>query len=117
MAVKVVKRRAARRASKPRKASRRVVRKRRAKRVTKKMQTGSFIKVWRGTSKYTKGGLTKNDLCLNKKGRVVSKKARSHGMKVLSGWTRATKTAYKQLGLKGFVPCKKGTQYYRLAKE
>merc|ERR1719480_657003 len=38
---------------------------------------------------YTKGGLTKKDLCLNKNGRVVSKKAHKHGQKMNSGWVGA----------------------------
>jgi len=41
----------------------------------------------------------------------------SHGKKALSGWVKATTMARKQLGLTGFVPCKKGTKYYKLAKE
>merc|ERR1719383_1029635 len=47
---------------------------RRTKRITKKSQTGSYRRVWNGTAKYTKGGLTKDQLCLNKRGKVVSKK-------------------------------------------
>merc|ERR1719285_1545472 len=105
----------ARRTSKPKKATKRVAR--RAKRVTKKMQTGSMRRVWNGTATYTKGGLMKKDLCLNKRGKVVSKKAMSHGKKALSGWLKATKQARKQLGLTGFVACKKGTKYYILAKK
>merc|ERR1711973_314788 len=101
MAVKVVRRRA----TKPRKASKRVARK--AKRVTRKMQTGSMRKVWNGTAVYTKGGLMKKDLCINKRGKVVSKKAMSHGKKALRGWLKAVMLARKQLGLKGFVACKK----------
>merc|ERR1712079_470378 len=91
--------------------------KRRAKRVTRKMQTGSMRKVWNGTAVYTKGGLMKKDLCLNKRGKVVSKKAMAHGQKALSGWVKATGLARKKLGLKGFVACKKGTEYYKLAKK
>jgi len=101
-------------ATKPRKSI-----KRKAKRVTKKMQTGSKRKVWNGTAMYTKSGLMKNDLCINKRGKVVSKKAMSNGKKrlSLSGWLNATLLARKQLGLKGFVACKKGTKYYKLAKK
>merc|ERR1719412_652667 len=61
-------------ASKPKKALRKTTRKvKRAKRVTRKMQTGSYRQVWNGSKLYTKGGLMKKDLCLNKK-RVMSKK-------------------------------------------
>jgi len=58
----------------------------------------------------------KKDLCLNKRGKVVSRKAKSHGQKVLGGWVRATGLAREKLGLIGFVACKKGTEYYKLAK-
>merc|ERR1719273_1321325 len=62
----------------------------------------------------------KNDLCINKRGKVVSKKAMLHGKKAfkgLQGWMKATKAARKQLGIQGFVPCKKGTQFYKLSKQ
>merc|ERR1719184_456459 len=113
MAVKTV----AKRASKPKKATRRVAR--RTKRVTKKSQPGSYRRVWSGTAMYTKGGLMKKDLCINKRGKVVSRRMMLHGrraLKGLRGWLAATKAARKQLGIKGFVLCKKGTQYYRVAK-
>jgi hypothetical protein len=35
---------------------------------------GSRAKVWHGTAKRTSGGLKKNDLMINKHGRIVSKK-------------------------------------------
>ena len=107
-----------RRASRPNKAIKRVLR--RAKRLTKKMQTGSMRRVWNGTALYTKGGLMKKDLCINKRGKVVSKRACQHGKNAISGlkgWLNATQLARKQLGLNGFVACKKGTEYYRVAKE
>merc|ERR1719338_62097 len=94
--------------------------KRRAKRITRKMQTGSMRKVWNGSAMYTKGGLMKKDLCVNKRGKVVSRKQLAAGkraIKGLSGWLKATMMARKQLGLTGFVACKKGTQYYQLAKK
>merc|ERR1719290_721039 len=100
------------------KATRRAAR--RAKRLTKKMQTGSFRRVWSGTAVYTKGGLMKKDLCLNKRGKVVSKKSLAAGkrnFKRLQGWLKATQQARKQLGLTGFVACKKGTKYYKVAKQ
>jgi len=115
MAVKTV---AKRTAKKPMKATRRAARK--AKRVTKKMQTGSMRRVWSGTAMYTKGGLMKKDLCINKRGKVVSKKQMQRGKKAvkgLQGWLKATMLARKQLGLTGFVACKKGTKYYQLAKK
>ena len=37
------------------------------------MLTGSRAQVWHGTAYKTSGGLTKNDLMMNKHGRIVSK--------------------------------------------
>merc|ERR1712202_59205 len=93
---------------------------RKAKRVTKKSQTGSMRRVWNGSAMYTKGGLMKKDLCMNKRGKIVSKKQAARGkksIKGLQGWLKATMQARKQLGLTGFVACKKGTKYYILAKK
>merc|ERR1719186_370864 len=116
MAVKVVRRRVARkRATKLRKTSKRMGRPR--KRVTRKTLTGSKRKVWNGTKMYTRGGLMKKDLCVNKRGHAVSKKQMSHGKKAFRGWLKALKKARKVLGLKKFVACKKGTKLYFLAKE
>merc|ERR1712060_834533 len=93
--------------------------KKRTKRVTKKMQTGSMRKVWNGTAKYTRGGLTKEDLCISKEGKVVSKRKSALGRKAfdaIRGWMKATQLARKQLGLQGFVACKKGTEFYTVVK-
>merc|ERR1719356_12539 len=52
----------------------------------------------------------KKDLCLNKRGKVVSKKSLAAGkrnFKRLQGWLKATQQARKQLGLTGFVACKR----------
>merc|ERR1719411_514913 len=111
-------------ASKPRAPkSKRAVRRtkvKKPKRVTRKMQTGSYRKVWNGTSKYTKGGLTKADLMLNKRGKVVSKKQHRIGQKLKSGWTTAVMQARKELGITGFCTVNRGTQgiaLYKRAKE
>merc|ERR1712058_154117 len=78
-------------------------------------------RVWKGTLARTKGCLTKADLCVNKRGKVVSKKQRAIGSKRLgkfaSKWMAALARARKELKLKGFVACKKGTAYYALAKK
>ena len=42
---------------------------------------GSKLQVWRGTADKTSGGLTKKDLVLNKRGKVVSKKQSEAGKK------------------------------------
>merc|ERR1712038_485693 len=120
MAVKTVARRAA---SKPRAAKRAAKKRaaRKAKKITKAKQTGSYRQVWNGTKTYTKGGLVKSQLCLNKRGKVVSKKQNSNGKKKfkssgLAKWTKACAKARAELGLTGFVACKKGTKFYKLAK-
>merc|ERR1712173_546529 len=80
------------------------------KRVTRKMQTGSYCKVWNGSAKFTKGGLTKADLMKNSRGKIVSKKAHKHGQKLKSGWTAAVMKARKELGITGFCVINRGAQ-------
>merc|ERR1712130_975071 len=94
------------------------------KRITKKMQTGSYRKVWNGTSTYTKGGLTKADLMLNNKGKVVSKKMFKNGQRLQKagkgGWMKAVMQARKELGITGFCAVNRGAQgvaLYKRAKE
>merc|ERR1711879_117879 len=100
-------------------AKKRVVRKRRKKRVSKR---GSRIQVWNGTKESVKTtGQKKTDLMKNKRGKVVSKKANTAGKKTykrngLDKWTKAFMQARKNLGLKGFVACKKGTAFYKEAR-
>jgi len=57
---------------------------------------GSRAEVWHGTAKHTSGGLHKNHLMMNKRGRIVSKKK------------HATAKKQKRLEKAGFKP-KKGT--------
>lgn len=48
------------------------------------MQTvGTRAQVWHGTAKKTSGGLTKNNLMMNKHGRIVSKKKHASGKKTI----------------------------------
>merc|ERR1711950_105838 len=81
---------------------------------------GSKGQVWRGTRQKTKSsGQTKSDLMMNKRGKIVSKKSHANGKKVykkngLGKWTSAFMKARKQMGVKGFTPCKKGTKLYNL---
>merc|ERR1712173_431787 len=110
------------RASKRRRAARKSSKK--AKRSARKprIKYGSMRRVWSGTADKTKGGLVKKDLCMNKRGKVVSKKQLSAAKKnfkgsALSKWVVATQKARKELGLVGFVACKKGTAFYKLAKK
>merc|ERR1712138_2243 len=62
--------------------------------------------VFRGTKSKTSGGLTKDKLIKNKRGKVVSKAASAAARKRSShfvAWAKAVATARKDLGLKGFV--------------
>merc|ERR1712048_764737 len=94
-----------------------VVRRRRArKRVSIR---GTRAQVFRGTRQKVKTtGQTKDDLMKNKRGKVISKKAHAHGKKVykrngIQKWTKAFMQARKNLGIKGFQPCKKGSKLYK----
>merc|ERR1711935_118667 len=93
----------------------------RRKRKTKKVRRGSKLQVFRGSRVKTVGGLTKTDVFKNKRGKVVSKKANAHGKKQykrgLSKWTNAFMKARRNLGVKGFKPCKKGTALYKETKK
>merc|ERR1711997_772325 len=132
---------AKRRASrKPRRRTKRVSKRRvsRKKRVTRRKRTkrkvvrrkrkarrvsirGSKQQVWRGSRlKARNTGYQKKDFMQNKRGRIISKKAHSAGMRAykrngLSKWTKAFVQARKNLKLKGFVACKKGTAFYKEA--
>merc|ERR1711941_50948 len=95
----------------------RTVRKRRArKRVSIR---GTRAQVFRGTRQKVKTtGQTKGDLMKNKRGKVISKKAHAAGKRTykkngIDKWTKAFMAARKSLGIKGFVPCKKGTKLYK----
>merc|ERR1719211_524432 len=108
MAVKTVARKAA--PLKP-KAPKAVKKTRKAKRVTKKSQTGTMRMVWNGSKVYTKSGHTKKDLCLNKDGRVMTKKQFKNGRRLAkSPWNKAVSKARKELGITGFVKMNRGSQ-------
>merc|ERR1711981_15534 len=108
----------------PKKAKRVTKRKavRKPKRVTKKSMTGSMRMVWNGSKTYTKGGLTKSNLMVNKNGRLMSKKAHANGKKAFAGvksWNVALSKARKELGITGFVKINRGemgVKLYNLAK-
>lgn len=128
-ATRRVTRRAARRARVPKAPKRRRTTRRSRKRVTRKraarkprIKYGSMRRVFKGTADKTKGGLLKKDLMMNKRGKIVSKKQHTQAAKRfkksgLFKWVAATQRARKELGLTGFVACKKGTAYYKLAKK
>ena len=79
------------------------------------------VSVFKGTKAKTSGGLTKADLKKNKRGKIVSAKASNRakssksGMKI-AAWGLALKAARKQLGIKGFKACKKGSALYKATK-
>jgi len=109
---KAVRRAASKKSRKPRKP----------KRVTRKMMTGSYRKVWNGTKKFTFGGLTKDDLMLGSGGKIVSKRRSivSSNRRNFAGWNTAIMQARKDCGITGFVLINRGAQgvaLYKRAKE
>ncbi|CAK0829800.1 unnamed protein product [Prorocentrum cordatum] len=73
-----------------------------------KIARGRFAKamVFRGSKQKTVGGLTKEMLMKNKRGKVVSKKASAASKrkyKSIEAWTEATASARRALQLKGFT--------------
>merc|ERR1712193_298290 len=94
--------------------------KQKKKRVSK-IAKGRMAKslVFSGARVKTSGGLTKADLIRNKNGKIVSKKQQAAGKKAynnIKAWATAVSKARKSLGLKGFVPIKKGTPFYAKTK-
>merc|ERR1712064_145905 len=92
------------------------------KKAVSKIAKGKMVRyvVFSGTKAKTSTGLTQGDLTKNKNGRIVSKKQSARGKKIftqIKGWVVAVQKARKALGLKGFVPIKKGTPLYNKAKE
>merc|ERR1712025_1254810 len=76
--------------------------------------------VFKGGKEKTLSGLTKSDLIKNSQGKIVSKKASAAGKKKyknIKGWIEAVQKARKELGVKGFLPIKKGSALYNKAKE
>ena len=64
----------------------------------------------------TAGGLKKEDLIVNKQGKIVCKKVSENSKKnykYIYMWSFCFKMAKIQLGLRGFHACKKGTPLYR----
>merc|ERR1712224_153948 len=78
-----------------------------AKRVSK-IAHGRFARalVMRGTKEKTVGGLTRDKLMKNKRGKIVSKRASAHGKRCfckIESWTEACVAARKALQVSGFV--------------
>ena len=92
-----------------------VARRRAAKKVTKR---AARSQVFRGKRTKSNGGLTKAAFTKNKRNKIVSKKMMARGKRIykangLSKWTKAFMQARKELNIKGFVPCKKGSKVYK----
>merc|ERR1712050_151864 len=89
----------------------------RRRRKARKNVVGSKRQVFNGTRERTSGYLKKDNVFKNKRGKIVSKKANAHGKRMykkgLQKWTTAFMKARKSLNVKGFKPCKKGTQMYK----
>merc|ERR1711964_117165 len=87
-------------------------RKAKAKPVSKRVARS---RVWRGKAAKSKGGLTKAALTKNKHGKIVSRKASARAGK--NKWIAAVMKARKELKIKGFALCKKGTAFYKAARK
>merc|ERR1712098_171134 len=72
-------------------------------------------RVFRGKLGKSKGGLTKAALMKNKHGKIVSRKASARASK--NKWIAAVMKARKDLKIKGFAVCKKGTAFYKAARK
>merc|ERR1719478_1599766 len=73
-----------------------------------KIARGRYAKalVLRGTREKTAGGLKKEELFMNKRGKVVSKKASAKGKQnyqKIKGWSAAVAKARADLHLTGFI--------------
>ena len=87
---------------------------------------GTRAKVWHGTAKRTSGGLKKNDLMINKHGRIVSKKKNKsakkdkrlekYGFKPVKGKFGFVKTnlSRKRKAMRGGDPCGEMDEEYML---
>lgn len=79
---------------------------------------GTKAEVKKGIAKHTVGGLTTKDI-VKHKGRYVSKKKmmKARSNTALKNWLKAVAMARKELKVEGFMPIKKGTPLYNLAKK
>jgi len=79
-----------------------------------------YSQVFSGAKEKTPGGLKKTDIMLNKRGKVVSKRKSARGKvsyRNISAWHKAFMQARKVLGIDGFQPVKKGTEFYIKTRE
>merc|ERR1719265_72831 len=87
-----------------------------AMKAMKKSNVGKKWQVLKGDKLKTKGGMKASDLMKSKTGKTVSKKKHALGQKSyeknLKAWVLACTKARAELGLKGFVAIKKGSEFY-----
>lgn len=88
---------------------------------TKIPTVGSRASVFHRNAKRTSGGLTKDQLKLNKNGSIVSKKnsarAKRRESPMLKLWRQSVSAVYKRPKYRGkFVAIKKGTPFYKAIK-
>lgn len=84
-----------------------------------KARASMYRAIWNGKLKKSSGGLTKEDLCVSHRGRIVPKRRSEHSKKIAaeSGWAENWRTWCKssaqvrtELGTRGFVlPKRNGT--------
>merc|ERR1711998_38151 len=86
------------------------------KKTVSKIAKGKRAKllVFRGKFEKNTSGLTKSDLVMNNRGKVVSKKRAAFAKK--SPWIAAVSKARAALKIKGFSAIKKGSPLYLKAK-
>ena len=80
---------------------------------------GSVVFLGLGSTTKTSGGFKKGDLMKSKTGKIVTKAQNAAGKKAyknIKAWTTASSKARKDLNLKGFVPMKKGSAFYKATK-
>jgi len=82
-------------------------------------KTGTLREVFYGKKRFTRGGLTKKDLIINARGKVVSKKmsanAKKKNVKAMA-WCSSVKQARKELKIVGFIKINRGTEGIKLYK-
>merc|ERR1711964_271616 len=110
---KVAKKKIAKKGKK--KAAKKPTKKRRKAKAKPISKRAAVNRVWRGKLAKSKGGLAKSALMKNKSGRIVSKKQSARGQK--NKWIAAVMKARKELKIKGFAVCKKGTAFYKAARK
>ena len=111
-AMKVMKKKAAMKVMKKKAVMKAMKRRRAMKKVSARLARRH---AFAGKITKTATGLKKGDLMKNKHGKVVSKKMSANSKK--NTWIVAVKKARAALKIKGFCAIKKGTPFYKKAKE